>query len=243
MDATSYVMEIPQIKSNQLEADPRIASHEIFALSADEAVCVVADDTHIYIYIYIYILLLYVSHYCGGKLYFRQGTGTSKDGITYHDVKSLANHLGENVCKIMPAFHALTGCDYTAPFYGRSKYTIFKKMQKDRNAEIMLSSLNTERVNVPEVIEFILHIAYNRPKSEKTAAQCRYTTAIKINRIGKKTFKDTRRIPPDESTLKMNIMRANYVTLGKSIEFYCLHRSTKIISISMNKRLVRLSPY
>ena len=59
---------------------------------------VVADDTDVY------ILLLYVSQYCSGKVYFRKGTGSSNDGTTYHDVKSLLNHLGEAVCKIMPAF-------------------------------------------------------------------------------------------------------------------------------------------
>ena len=94
-DATISYMEVPQLKSNQREADPRIAFHAIFASSTEEtsSECVVADDTDIYIYIYI----LYVSQYFRGKLYFRQGTGTSKDGITYHDVQSLSNHLGEDV--------------------------------------------------------------------------------------------------------------------------------------------------
>ena len=70
----------------------------------------------------------------------------------------------------MPAFHALTECDYTTPFFGRSKYSIFKNMQKHSNAERLLLSLNTERIDVPDVIDFIIHIIYSRPKSEKTAA-------------------------------------------------------------------------
>ena len=145
--------------------------------------------------------MLYVSQCCSGEVYFRQNTGSSNDGIIYHDVKSLANHLGEAVCKIMPAFHALTGCDYTAPFL------------KHSNAERLLLSFNTERVEVHDVIDFIIYIVYNAPKSEKTAAQSRYATAIKTSKMGKKKFNDTRRIPPDESTLKMKIMRANFVTL------------------------------
>ena len=35
----------------------------------------------------IYILLLYVFQYCSGKVYCRQGTGSSNDGIYYHNVK------------------------------------------------------------------------------------------------------------------------------------------------------------
>ena len=114
----------------------------------------------------------------------------------------------------MPAFHALTGCDYTSPFFGRSKYSIFKNMQKHSNTERLLLSLNTERVEVPEVIDLIIHFVYNRPKSEKTGTQSRYATAIKTSKMRKKKFNDRRRIPPDESTLKMKIMRANFVTLG-----------------------------
>ena len=129
-------------------------------------------------------------------MYF-QGTGSSNYGITYHDVKLLANHLGEAVGKIMPAFHALTGCDYTAPFFGQSKYNVFKNMQKHSNVEKLLLSLNTERVEVPDVTDFIIHIVYNSPKSEKTASQRRYATAIKTSKMGKK-INDNRQIPPEE---------------------------------------------
>ena len=159
----SNAVEVPDIRSNHREADPRIALHTVFASSTNEssAVCAVAEDTDVY------ILLLYMSQYCSEKVHFQQSTGSSNGGITYHDVKSLANHLGEAVCKIMPAFHALTGCDYTIPFLGRSKYSIFKNMQKDSNAERLLLSLNTERVEVPDVIDFIIHIAYNRQNLRK----------------------------------------------------------------------------
>ena len=91
VEVLNNAVEVPDLKSNHRVAGPRIALHTIFASSTDEssAVCVVAVDTDVY------ILLLYESQYCSGKVYFRQGTGSSNDGITYHDVKSLANHLGE----------------------------------------------------------------------------------------------------------------------------------------------------
>ena len=73
--------------------------------------------------------------------------------------------------------------------------------------------MNTERVEVADVIDFIIHIDYNHPKSEKTAAQSTYATAIKTRKIGKKRFK-TLDDPSDESALKMKIMRVNFVTLG-----------------------------
>ena len=60
----------------------------------------------------------------------------------------------------------------------------------------LLLSLNTERVEVPDVTDFFIHIVYNRPKSEKTAAQSKNASAIKTSKMGKKTFNDTRQIPP-----------------------------------------------
>lgn len=74
--------------------------------------CVVADDMNIC------ILFLHVSQHCSGNVFFEQGTGSSIYGITYHDGKSLANHLGEAVCKIMPTLRTLTGCNFTVPLFG-----------------------------------------------------------------------------------------------------------------------------
>ena len=98
----------------------------------------------------------------------------------------------EACCKIMPAFHTLTGCDYTAPIFGQSKYNIFKNMQKHSNAKRLLSSLNTKRVEVPDAIDFIIHIVYNPLQPEKTTEKSRYVTAIKTSKMRNKKFNNTR---------------------------------------------------
>ena len=99
--------------------------------------------------------------------------------------------MGEALCEIMPAFHTLKGYDYTAPFFDWSKNSIFKSMQKYSNVKKLLLSLNTEKVEVSDIIDFIIHIVCNCPKSEKTATQSRYVTAISANERGKKEFNDT----------------------------------------------------
>ena len=53
------------------------------------------------------------------------------------------------------------------------------------NAEKLQLSLNKERVEVPDAIDFIIHIVYNFPKSKKTVAHSRYATAIKTSKMGK----------------------------------------------------------
>ena len=93
----------------------RLACHSVYAPKlTGKSVCVVADDTDVF------ILLLHVSISCNETLYFRQGTTSSRDGITFHNVTSLSSQLGEKICDILPAFHSLTGSNFTKPFFGRS---------------------------------------------------------------------------------------------------------------------------
>ena len=87
--------------------------------------------------------------------------------------------------------------------------TINIKNSNTRNIKNIKNSLNTKRVEVPRLINSIIHIIYNHPKSAKTAPQSRYATAIKLSKVGNKKFSDNRRIPPDESLLNMKITKIN----------------------------------
>jgi len=194
---------IPELFSYQREADPRLAFHAVYS-TATHNTCVVADDTDVF------ILLLFVADKATKNVYFRQGTKYSKAGITYHDVKALAQHLGREVCKSLPAFHVLTGSDFTQPFYGRSKYRCFKKMQSNPGNMKLLSTLEQPEAKSDEVIDFILHILYNRPKREKTPGDSRY--AMMMSGKGKKRkFTPSQRLPPDRKSMQSHIQRANFV--------------------------------
>ena len=48
----------------------------------------------------------------------------------------------------------------------------------------LLLSLATVRVNVAQIIDFVLHIVYNRPKRDKTSRESRY--AMLFVKKGKK---------------------------------------------------------
>ncbi len=124
-DSSLPVTEVPDLRSQHREADHRLAYHAVYAASKHSGVCVVADDTDVF------VLLLYVSAKCESSLFFRQGTSSSRGGISYHNVKALAENLGDDICKQLPAFHALTGCDYTPPFYGSLKVPMFQEGTKE----------------------------------------------------------------------------------------------------------------
>ena len=115
-----------ELDSMHREADQKIPMHAVYAgKSSDDTIIVVSDDTDVC------LSLLYVSHLINSKLYFRQGKVKDKNGITYNDIHSLAGLLGNDICQVLLCFHALTGSDFTNPFFGRSKIQSFRKMQKN----------------------------------------------------------------------------------------------------------------
>ena len=147
----------------------RLACHSIYAAKlTGKSACVVADDTDVF------ILLLDVSINCNETLYCHQGTTSSRDGIIYHNVTSLSSQLGEKICAILPAFHSLTGSDFTKPFFGRSQISSFKKSLSKPESMDLMSSMKRNHVDVEKVTYFVLHVIYNCPKREKSPGHSRY---------------------------------------------------------------------
>ena len=195
-----------ELFSKHREADQKVVSHAVFESERGNNVCVVADDSDIF------ILLLSVAHLFQTDVYFRQGKTTDKDGILYNQIQPLAEYFGEDVCSALPAFHVLTGSDYTSTFFGKTKYTCFKRMLARPETCHLLNSLNTSVANVDEVSEFVLRVIYNRPRKEKTLGEARYNMLFVKGK--KKKYASTKAIPPDSISLSLKIQRDNYVTMG-----------------------------
>ena len=72
------------------------------------------------------------------------------------------------------SFHALTGGDFTYPFYRRAKFQVItliinlKKAKKCVVSVYLLDTLGTENTDYDKIIDFILRTVYNRPANEKT---------------------------------------------------------------------------
>ena len=114
--------------SIQEEADTRIILH---ALHADEQfgkssvkgrIIIKCSDTD--------VLVLCVHYYPRmqntDQLWLLMGSVTSiKDGRQYIPVHDLCNSLSSITCEILPAVHALTGCDTTSAIFGIGKKICF----------------------------------------------------------------------------------------------------------------------
>ena len=198
-----------ELFSKHKEADQKVVFHTVFECERGNNVCVIADDSDIF------ILLLSVAHLFQTDVYFRQGKSTDKDGILYNKIQPLAENFGEVVCTVLPAFHVLTGSDYTSTFFGRTKYTCFKRMVARPETCHLLKSMNTSVANVDEVSEFVLRVIYNRPKTEKTLGDARYNMLfVKGKGKKKRKYASTKALPPDATSLSLKIQRSNYVTMA-----------------------------
>ena len=92
----------PVLDSSPRKADQVIPLHAVYAGSRPEdTTCIVADDRDIY------LSLIHINREIKSNVLFRQGKVNDKNGITFHDVKFIADTLGREICQILPCFHAL----------------------------------------------------------------------------------------------------------------------------------------
>ena len=67
----------------------------------------------------------------------------SNNNIRYIDIKRLYNTFGSELSKSLPAYHAITGCDYTAVFPRKVKVNPFKILQKREDIQEALGNLTS----------------------------------------------------------------------------------------------------
>jgi len=61
------------------------------------------------------------------NLYFK----SSKEGGKCWHINSVAEALGESICRVLPVVHALCGCDTTSRLYGIGKGAALRKVRED----------------------------------------------------------------------------------------------------------------
>ena len=124
------------LASTQEEADTRIILHALYSdklyqeNNVQGRIVVKSPETD--------VLVLSVHYFPNMKntseLWFQTGLITStKDCRRYILVHELYKSLSSVVCEILPADHALTGCDTTSSFFGIGKNSMFKALKEPPN--------------------------------------------------------------------------------------------------------------
>ena len=69
-------------------------------------------------------------------------------------MNQLYQKLGEKFCKALPAYHAVTGCDYTASFSRKGKIRPLKLLEKDEEIQEAFGKIGMGEIDV-EILSVI----------------------------------------------------------------------------------------
>ena len=140
---------VPYIVSDHEEADSKMFMYaKYLADHGAKRIIITSPDTDVAV---LYCHHLHLSLRRCDLLWLRIGTGSNRRFIPIHDICA---KLGPELCKLLPGFHSLTGCDSTGSFSGIGKKGAFKVLQKhgqDIPNLALLGSQPTINENLPLV--------------------------------------------------------------------------------------------
>ena len=184
---------------SQEEADGRMFLHAADAAQrGNDKILIRTVDTDVV------ILAVAATQRLSVKIWLAFGTGKSLRFISAHDI---AAALGPEKCKVLPMFHALTGCDTVSAFAGRGKRTAWAVWESFPELTNALSEVSYDQADIPEscmstISRFVI-LMYDRA-----------STCNDINLARRKLFAKKGRplesIPPTYHALVQHVRRAVY---------------------------------
>ncbi|KAK3740394.1 hypothetical protein QZH41_000915 [Actinostola sp. cb2023] len=144
---------VEELNADHEEADTRMLLHAEHASQDGQRIVIQSPDTD--------VLILCVSHYddigCE-ELWFRTGV---KDRLRYIPAHKISLLLGPRMCKVLPAFHAVTGCDSTSALSGIGKKKAWKMISKSKeifpntDADIIKEAVD-DSITIRDAIDIVL---------------------------------------------------------------------------------------
>ena len=115
--------QVPQLFSNQEEADTRLLLHAVHATSmGTKAIIIGSEDTDVM------VLCLALQKQILCSMFQKRGT---QNRARYVSINNLANSLGDGVCNSLIGLYAFTGCDAVSSFSGQGNVTALKLLLKE----------------------------------------------------------------------------------------------------------------
>lgn len=166
--------QVPELKSNHLEADTRLFAHTFHAMKkiSNLNIVIQATDTDIFILgIHFWYSLKALS--CKA-LWFNMVSKQSRI-LGCH---TAAESLGIQICKILPSLHAITGCDTTSRLGSKKKALQFASSPLVQEAFMDIGeSSKIECINLQKIEAACTYIAH---KKTTTANNLRHGMMIQI---------------------------------------------------------------
>ena len=204
--------EVEELFSTHEEADTKIILHMIHIslnTPTNETIIVRSPDTDVF------ILLLKFSRQIKQKLLFDTGTGNKRRFIDIHKVREMT---GNELCEVLPSFHAFTGCDTVSAFVSKGKQLPLKLLKQ--NPEYILSFRmigNNECISEKiymEIEKFTCKL-YQKLLKTESINKLRYDLFLQRYSPKNKILThsdgiDMSLLPPCQKSLREHIKRANY---------------------------------
>ncbi|KAG1693768.1 Peripheral-type benzodiazepine receptor-associated protein 1 [Nymphon striatum] len=206
--------EVPDYICSHVEADTTLVYHLSIASEASpgQNVVVRATDTDIM------VILLYHARQLNANVW--MDLGHSADNTRkYAHINTLANHIGPVLCKALPGYHALTGCDYTSSFFRKGKVNPLKKAEKSSLHLEGLSRLeeNITFVDDDDLVErYVCSLYGHGTLSSVNAARLKmflqkYKPTNHDSPLEQIKGIDAGMLPPCKDVLVQKLARCNYV--------------------------------
>lgn len=127
------------------------------------------------------------------------------DSDTYVNVEAICERYGTDACKILPAFHSITGCDTSSYPYRVGKVRPWKKLLK-AHAYDLLSTFG-HGIPSPESLslakEFLRTIMYDGQRNESYIE-------TRVRMYQKQKVKSSESLIPDENSTLQHLKRSWY---------------------------------
>ena len=191
---------VSQLCSNQEEADTRMFLHAYHAASyGHTSIAIRSSDADVE------VLACYYQARIPASITLISGT---RCRCRLVKVQSICEHLGPDICQVLPGLHALTGCDTASTFVGKGKKKALKMVKENQD---MREKLQGIRETVPPSAEVIRKV--------ESFVSTLYSGNDKdgVNEVRYKMFCRSKNIqsyqlPPTKSALTEHIKRTNYQT-------------------------------
>ena len=155
------------------------------------------------------VLALRVAHFSDvncAELWFKTGV---KDRLRYVPVHEVSQELGEKMCRALPAFHAITGCDSTSTLAGIGKKKGWQVLLRSEQHQDSLGRLGSQPNLSDDIASkceaFICDLYPSARMTARTVDELRYLLFCQ-----KKQKNEL--LPPTSDSLRQHLKRVNYQT-------------------------------
>ena len=190
---------VEALNSNHEEADTRLLLHAKHASMNHQRIIIQSPDTDVAVLCTAHFELLNCQ-----ELWFRTGV---RDKVRYIAIHKIFPRLGKNVCKSLPGFHAVTGCDSTSSFAGIGKKKAFKILLENNAYQEALGELG-DKVEISNNTlvtceQFVCNLYTNVKKAGCKVDDIRYWLFCQKQ-------KRNEGLPPTSDSLYQHLKRANF---------------------------------